>query len=154
MWFSSVSYEVFRLFGRRISSVYITTYPAVRVRRASNHWPHRKTKILTIHTMAVVMWMSWQSGCFRNQRSAVRFQFIGEFLHKTLIYCIEKTKIKKKRPGMAHYLFKKHHYDISIPFCQRRSIARIRGTHILYHRQLSNLIRQGFLWKLAISKIH
>ena len=36
---------------------------------------------------------------------------IGNFLCQTFVYCqlyyIEKTKIKKKRPGEAHFLYKK-----------------------------------------------
>ena len=53
------------------------------------------------------LWLSWQSGCFRLQRSDPRF----ESSHRQFLYyklylgksCIEKAKIKKKRPGMARF---------------------------------------------------
>ena len=57
------------------------------------------------------LWLSWQSGRFQYQRSAVRIQSLAKnYLYQTFVYCqlcIEKTKIKKKRPGMAHFFKKK-----------------------------------------------
>ena len=50
-----------------------------------------------------VVWLSWNSGRFQFQRSAVQIQ------SSTKINCIEKTKIKKNRSGMAHY-FKNYHF--------------------------------------------
>ena len=49
------------------------------------------------------LWLSWQSGCFRFQRSAVRIQtpanFYRTFIIYCQLYCIEKTKIKEKEAG-------------------------------------------------------
>ena len=55
------------------------------------------------------MWLSWQSGRFRYQRSAVRIQTLTNFYRTFIIYCqlycVEKAKINgKKRPGMVHFL--------------------------------------------------
>ena len=50
------------------------------------------------------LWLSWYSGRFRYQRSAVRIQSLAKFIeHLFTVNCIEKTKIKKQRPGMAHF---------------------------------------------------
>ena len=50
------------------------------------------------------LWLSWYSRCFRHLKSAVRIQSSAnvkiEYFH-TYVNCIEKMKIKKKRPGMA-----------------------------------------------------
>ena len=46
-------------------------------------------------------WLSWLSGCFRHQRSPVRIPSSANFIYQLYID-IEKTKIKKKRSGMAH----------------------------------------------------
>ena len=49
------------------------------------------------------LWLSWQSGCFQYQRSAVQIQSSAKFIEQLYtVNCIEKTKIKIKRPGMAH----------------------------------------------------
>ena len=49
------------------------------------------------------MWLSWQSGRFQYQRSAVQIQSSAKFIEQLYtVNCIEKTKIKIKRPGMAH----------------------------------------------------
>ena len=52
------------------------------------------------------LWLSWKRGCFWYQRYAVQIQSLAKiYLYWTFVYCqlcIEKTKIKKKRPGMAH----------------------------------------------------
>ena len=48
------------------------------------------------------------SGFFRHMRSKVRIQYSANFIKNTwllasiTVNCIEQTKIKKKRPGMAH----------------------------------------------------
>ena len=42
-----------------------------------------------------------ERGRFRHQRSAVRIPTLANFIYQLYIE-IEKTKIKKKRPGMAH----------------------------------------------------
>ena len=56
------------------------------------------------------LWLSWQSSCFRYQRFMVRIQSSAKLdLYRTFVYCqlcIEKTKIKNKRPGMTHFLKK------------------------------------------------
>ena len=55
------------------------------------------------------LWLSWYSGFFRQLRSTVWIQSLAKFLNWILIQStvtIEKTKIKKKRPQMAHF-FKK-----------------------------------------------
>ena len=51
------------------------------------------------------LWLSWLSGRFRHQRSAVQIQSLALFYmeHLFTVNCVEKTKIKKKRPGMAHF---------------------------------------------------
>ena len=58
---------------------------------------------------------SWQSGCFRHQGSAERVESLANFDMKHLftINCIEKTKIKKKRPGMAHFVTISDHSNYS-----------------------------------------
>ena len=44
---------------------------------------------------------------------------IGKKLYRTLLVnCIEKTKIKKKRPGMAHFL-KKNGAEVNLINAQR-----------------------------------
>ena len=49
------------------------------------------------------LWLSWQSGCFQFQRSAVRIPSSAKiYIEYFTVNCIEKTKIKKKRPGKAH----------------------------------------------------
>ena len=51
------------------------------------------------------LWLSWQSGCFKHQRSAVRIQSLAKFYmeHLFTVNCIEKTNINKKMPGMVHF---------------------------------------------------
>ena len=48
-------------------------------------------------------WLCGSVGRFRDQRSAVRIRSLAKvYLYWTFVYCqlcIEKTKIKKKRPG-------------------------------------------------------
>ena len=44
------------------------------------------------------VWLSWESGRFQYQRSAVRIQSSAKFIeHLFTVNCIEKTKINKKR---------------------------------------------------------
>ena len=50
-------------------------------------------------------------GRFRHQRSAVRIPTSANFIYKLYIE-IEKTKIKKKRQGMAHLKIKNNWADI------------------------------------------
>ena len=49
-------------------------------------------------------WLSW-SGChFRHQRSAVQLRAFAKFIDYRLYKnCVEKTKIKQKRPRMVHF---------------------------------------------------
>ena len=49
-------------------------------------------------------WLSWQSGRFRHQRSAVRIPTSAKFLLNN-VYCqlYWKDENKKKRPGVAHF---------------------------------------------------
>ena len=49
-----------------------------------------------------LLWLSWQSGLFHHLRSAVQIQSMANFM-LSIVYCIEKIKIKKKRPGMDHF---------------------------------------------------
>ena len=53
------------------------------------------------------LWLSWQSGRFRYQRSAVPIQTPANF-YRTFIYCQlycnEKTKIKEKEAGNGPFL--------------------------------------------------
>ena len=46
-------------------------------------------------------WLSWQSSRFQHQKTVARIPTSVTFL-LNIVYCIEKTKIKKKRPGVAH----------------------------------------------------
>ena len=48
------------------------------------------------------LWLCWQSSCFQYQRSAARIQSLAKFYteHSYTVNCIEKTKIKYKRPGI------------------------------------------------------
>ena len=87
-------------------------------------FPTKSFSILTIKTSCFVrtfifklakflgLWL-WLSGFFQQQRfeSSHRQTFI---LKLFTVNCIKKTKIKKKRPVMAHY--KKHNFDNSV--CQ------------------------------------
>ena len=49
------------------------------------------------------MWLSWQSGRFEHQSSAVRIQSTATFIEPIFpVNCsYKKTKIKNKRPGNA-----------------------------------------------------
>jgi len=57
------------------------------------------------------LWLSWQSGCFQYQTSAVRIQtpanFYRTFIIYCQLYCIEKTKIKEKEAGNGPFFIKK-----------------------------------------------
>ena len=58
--------------------------------------------------------LSWLSGRFQFQRSAVQIQSLAKKLNWIFtVNCIEKTKIKKKRPGMAQE-------DGNCPFFKKR----------------------------------
>ena len=50
------------------------------------------------------MWLCWYSGRFRNQRSEVQIRSLANIYFEQLftVNCNEKTKIKKKRAGLAH----------------------------------------------------
>ena len=53
------------------------------------------------------LWLSWQSGCFRYQRSAVRIQTLENFYRRFFycqLYCIEKPKIIEKEAGNDPFL--------------------------------------------------
>ena len=50
--------------------------------------------------------------------SSHRHNFIYQY--RTIVYCqlcIEKTKIKKKRPGMAHFFLKNYHFGMHDQNC-------------------------------------
>ena len=49
------------------------------------------------------LWLSWQSIRFRHQRLTVRIQSSAKLYieHLLTVNCIEQTKIKKMRPGVA-----------------------------------------------------
>ena len=55
------------------------------------------------------MWFSWQSGHFQYQRTTVQIQSSAKNYidHVFTVTCSEKTKLKKKRPEMAHFFKKK-----------------------------------------------
>ena len=59
------------------------------------------------------LWLSRYNGRFQYQRSGVWLQSSAKiyiehlFVYLLIIDCIEKTKINKKRPRMAHFIFKK-----------------------------------------------
>ena len=69
--------------------------------------PSKESNVFKILTWEVVVAQLVERGCFRYQRSAVQIQTSAKIhLYQTFVYCqlcIEKTKIKKKRPGMAHF---------------------------------------------------
>ena len=56
------------------------------------------------------LWLSWKSGRFLYQRSAVRIQTPANFHRTFIIYCqlyfIENTKIKEKEAGNGPFLKK------------------------------------------------
>ena len=53
------------------------------------------------------LWLSWQSGRFQYQRSAIRIQSLAKFIeHLFAVNCIEKTKIKKKEAENGPFLKK------------------------------------------------
>ena len=62
--------------------------------------------MIAVNFLGQWLWLSWLSGCFQFQRSVVQIQSSANvYLNWTFVccqLCIEKTKIKKKRPGMAH----------------------------------------------------
>ena len=59
--------------------------------------PHCKKYLTETHQVKCRqwLWLSWQSGCFRHQRSTVQIQSSANFkiVHLITISCIEKTKI-------------------------------------------------------------
>ena len=64
------------------------------------------------------LWLSWKSGCFRLQRYGVRIQSSAKIYIDHLLSTVnEKTKMKKKWPGMSHFYKKmsKRWYNIWWP---------------------------------------
>ena len=65
------------------------------------------------------LWLSWLSSHFWYQRSVIRIQSSTKiYLYRTFVYCqlcIEKTKIKKKRPRLAHFFKKTPFLCIFLP---------------------------------------
>ena len=58
------------------------------------------------------LWLSWKSGCFRLQRYGVRIQSSAKIYIDHLLSTVnEKTKMKKKWPGMAHFYKKCQNVD-------------------------------------------
>ena len=59
---------------------------------------------LTIINFWQRLWLSWLSGHFQHQRSAVQILSLTNYYieHLFTVNSIEKTEIKKKRPGRAH----------------------------------------------------
>ena len=64
-----------------------------------NHSFDCLTQVANNKCLGQWLWLSWQSGHFQFQRSVVR---IPSSANVYTINCIEKTKIKKKKPGIAH----------------------------------------------------
>ena len=48
------------------------------------------------------LWLSWLSNHFRYQRSTVQILSSSNFISSTIIICMEKTNVQKKKPEMAH----------------------------------------------------
>ena len=86
------------------------------------------------------LWRSWQSGRFRHQRSAVRIPTSAiNYFECISVNCFpEKTKIKKKRLGMAQFKKKLrfvYYQDVnkwlkSFKFCQNITVANARDESI------------------------
>ena len=75
-------------------------------------WPPTNQPISqTLYDRWEWLWLSWQSGRFRYQRSSVRILTPANF-YRTIIYCqmyyIEKTKIKEKEAGNGPFFRKKN----------------------------------------------
>ena len=76
----------------------------------------------TINKNGQWLWLSWWSGRFQFQRSAVRIQSSAKIYIEFTVNCIEKTKINKKRPGMAH-LFLKNNVQFNLSFVTKCSCS-------------------------------
>ena len=65
-----------------------------------------KAQELYLHHFSLKVKIYQNGGRFQYQRSEVQIQSSAKiYLNRTFVYCqlcIEKTKITKKRPGMAH----------------------------------------------------
>ena len=87
------------------------------------------------------LWRSWQSGRFPYQRSVVRIPTSTKIISNISVNCYpEKTKIKKKRPGMAH--LKKVHTlaltgnfrQLKRQFADETSIPNLKSTFVTFLR--------------------
>ena len=58
--------------------------------------------------MGLLLWLSWEIGCFWHQRATSWIQSLANFYlqHLLTVNFIEKTKIKKKSPEIANFLKK------------------------------------------------
>ena len=96
------------------------------------------------------LWLSWQSGRFQYQRSAVRLQSLEKFILNICLFiisCIEKTKINKKRPGMAHFLKNMQGQSLNIVKFSSGGILAISigCTQSHYHNTQINNIRPKYI---------
>ena len=86
---------------QKIHAIYVLSHE-LRCRRCAPTY----IQYITINPLGQWLWLSWQSGRFRYQRSAVRIQTSAHF-YRTFIYCqlycFEKTKIKEKEAGNGHF---------------------------------------------------
>ena len=81
------------------------------------------------------LWLSWLSGCFQYQRSAIQIQSLAKnYLYQTFVYCqlcIEKAKTKEKRPGMVHFFKKIETLDNNFTFEQIQAFKSHKLPHSL-----------------------
>ena len=108
-----------------------------------------KAQELYLHHFSLKVKIYQNGGRFQYQRSEVQIQSSAKiYLNRTFVYCqlcIEKTKITKKRPGMAHlkkqFTRKQKKHTISTCFIL---------TKTLLHRWESSV--NGWLRMLIIMK--
>ena len=99
--------------------------------------------------MVVAGWYSVASN-----RSAVRIQSSANFYmeHLFTVNCIDKTKIKKKRPEMAHFLIKEQHYlflGYTMAF-----VRRPENILLLYTYFIREVSLYGWTTPVLLAKIH
>ena len=121
------------------------------------------------------LWRSWQSGCFRHQRSPVRIPTSAIFrTYLSVNYNLKKTKIRKKRPespiknnereyrvvawlltswsGYHGSASCRHNVQLMLNYCQKRLITGILVVRVL--SQTRNKLNWHKFWSCFVSREH
>ena len=96
---------------RHMYALWVSAHPQGRIGNGLKEetWPDStKNNYLDVRTKLSFrqwLWLSWQSCRFRHQKSTVWIQSLAIYYieHLFNVIWIEKTKIKKKMPGIAHF---------------------------------------------------